>query len=194
MRMLLLLLVPVLLAAESESGPEEAPSTDREWQFQLGMLLGSMSFDADEWGAVDGQGLLGFQFDCQPRSWPVGLAADLVITSAEEEVDGVIIRGGTVSYALGARKHWRQRRWDPFFGGGVMVTAVQMEADFSGVVAESEGVGVGLWAGGGLGLLFGRHGRIAIEARVHAVEAEMEKEYELDASGIGLGLSGGFFW
>jgi opacity protein-like surface antigen len=188
---------------------------------RLDIALGAKSMD-DDWeditligrspatqGFESGSDLadpvfLGLMFTHRPEGWPVGLAADLLISADEDDVTVVDfataeifeidLEGNTVELDVGVRRAWSGDRILIFLGGGLAyVTAERREEDRQDITVSVEDDGFGAWAAAGVHWRVSRAWSVGIEGRVTRAEVKL-LDQDVEAGGEHLAVVGGFAW
>ena len=185
----------------------------------LNFVLGKKYLDSDDWPVGDNQGSLSFLSTFGPRSWPIQIAIDLMVSGFTEssfEIDrpGVEITGDDVVQAtyelgVGVRKIWRTGRARPFVGGGLAIIWARQgrvefllpppEGDHPDVITRppmiisEEDEAPGAWVDGGIFWRLGKRFNIGLEARYSRAELSFTGR-EVQAGGFNLGLILGWGW
>lgn len=75
-----------------------------DWTGNISGYLGQKSLDNKDWGKQDQQGSLGVLFDIKQQSWPVSIAADMIVSGDADENGSQKDEAITVEQHLGVRK------------------------------------------------------------------------------------------
>jgi len=176
----------------------------------------ALSEDLLDASGVDNQAQVGvavtLDFD-----WPVALAIDL-LSSSEDETQSVASQLGplsvdtkveTLELNVGVRKYWgTTNRF--YVGGGlayVQLDAKQTESgtlgpgsEFTDLILDDDGNGVGLWLNGGYVHRFGDHFNVGVDVRYSDAEADLTpvgagaSKLTLDSGGLHYGVQLGYHW
>jgi len=176
----------------------------------LNFVLGQKYLDADDWPVGNSQGSISFLSTFGPRSWPVQVAIDVLVSAAgststlypgsDGEIRGTELVQGTFELDIGVRKIWRSGRARPFVGGGIAVVRGQQEiqllssdpADISRELGEDDEA-PGAWIDGGVFWRLGEMFNIGFEARYSRAELSFTGR-DVQAGGFNLGLILGWGW
>ena len=116
----------------------------------------------------------------------------------------------TLEIGLGVRKFWGEDTFRPYVGGGVAwvrLKALQVQSgdfgvpgsEFSDVVIDDKGSGVGLWAGGGFVYRWGDHLNLGLDVRYSDASVSLRPRstpevLDLDSGGVQYGVVVGYHW
>ena len=206
-RMRIVLAVVVLGCCAAVATPTPAG----DFQFFLGVKdLG------DEWRPNDRPVEVGFESSWGPRTWPVWIAVDVLVTRDRGDTDEQPVRDfptmdleakiWTGELDLGLRKIWRVGRWQPYLGGGVGLIGAQKELEGQILLPPSDGLvalgGVGglepykdshtdgelgLWVGGGFSYRLGRRSHLGVSLRYSQASGQFFRE-DLETGGHHAGI------
>ena len=101
-----------------------------ENQFNIRAALGQKQLDQDEWGDMDRQREIGLLVDYKKTDWPVSIAADFFVSSADsDQAYSDIDVGYTFEHHLGIRKQFTLfgPNIHPYVGGGVALRYSEAE-------------------------------------------------------------------
>jgi len=201
-RLLLALLAPCLLVANVALA---APPPD--WTGNVNLAFGSKLM-ADDWEPVDDHTSFGFLVDFRRPEWPLHVAVDLLFSWDDEDETvfvpgpGVVtldVKGSTTELDLGVRKLWEGfahvNGLTPYVGGGLAVVWAKQEAEGPGVDVDEEGIGVGLWAGGGAYFTLAEHFNLGVDLRYsHTTNVDLIGDENANAGGLRASLLAGYHW
>ena len=165
------------------------------WTGNVSGYLGHKSVDSDDWPDLDSQGSLGVISDFGKRSWPVSIAADLIMSGNEHESGANKVNGGTIETHLGARKIFtlENSSFRPYVGGGIALVTAGLENENAGVTVDDDDTVYGTWVGAGTYYAVTPSFNIGVDVRYSKAEVTLfDKERE--AGGLHAGITAGYHW
>ena len=165
------------------------------WTGNVSGYLGHKSVDDDDWPYLDSQTSVGVISDFRKHSWPVSIAADLVISGEVHESGAQEDTGGTVEAHLGARKVFaiENSSFSPYIGGGVALVAGSLENKNAGVTVDDDDRAVGAWVGAGTYYAVTPSFNLGLDVRYSKAEVTLfDKDRE--AGGLNAGITAGYHW
>lgn len=146
----------VPIAGLQDYDPTESdPATD-SWTSSLHVLLGGRDLDQDTWGAFDGQGAVGIEFDSRPSNSPLGFEIGMQASTRSRRIRqpgldpvldasvGEIYAGPKLTFELGPEGSIR-----PFVGAGIGALRGRLESyDGTFFDVDSDGSLLGYVHGG----------------------------------------------
>jgi opacity protein-like surface antigen len=165
------------------------------WTGNVGGYLGHKSVDSDDWPNLDSQGSVGVISDFRKQSWPVSIAADLLMSGTTHESGIIDDTGGTLEIHLGARKVFtlQNSSFSPYVGGGVALVSAMLENENSGISVEDDDRTVGGWVGAGTYYAVTPSFNIGLDVRYSKAEVTLfDKERE--TGGVNAGITAGYHW
>ncbi len=165
------------------------------WTGNVSGYLGHKSVDNDDWPNLDSQGSVGVISDFGKQSWPVSIAADLIIAGTVHESGANEDTGGTVEMHLGARKIFalQNSSFRPYVGGGVALVTAILENENAGVTVDDDDNTVGAWVGAGTYYAVTPSFNLGLDVRYSKAEVTLfDKERE--AGGLNAGITAGYHW
>lgn len=185
----------------------------------LNFVLGKKYLDSTDWPVGGDQLSVSFLSTFGPRSWPVQIAIDFLVSGTSDnsfeisrpgfEITGDEVHQGTYELDVGVRKIWRSDRARPFVGGGLaIISALQERVDFvlpppetrhpdaiprPLLITSQEDEALGAWIDGGIFWRLGKRFNIGLEARFSRAELSFTGR-EVQAGGFNLGLILGWGW
>ena len=170
----------------------------------VNFFLGQKSLDSDDWAPIENQFEFGAVMSFGQETWPVHIAADVLVSVGEEDISDPFLgnstfTGSTFEVDFGVRKIWKKGKVLPYVGGGVSIigAAVTLEDEFTSV--DASGTGFGFWAGGGIFWRLGSHFNIGLDLRYSAADVDLDGDFgfvaqDVSAGGLQYGLLLGFGW
>jgi len=195
----------ILLAACQVFTGAALASPRQDWTGNVNLALGSKMLN-DDWEPVDEQTSFGLMLDARRAHWPLNLAADLFLSWDDDEetvfipgtgVVSVDVKGKTTELNLGVRKLWEGFAYvnglTPYVGAGVAAVWAEQEVDGPNVDEEEDGIGVGLWAGGGAYFTLVEHFNLGVDVRYsHTTDVDLFED--VNAGGFRASFLAGYHW
>ena len=121
------------------------------WTGNVSGYIGHKTVDDKDWPNLDSQGSVGVISDFGKQSWPVSIAADLIIAGTVDESGANKDTGGTIETHLGVRKIFtlENSSFRPYVGGGVALVSAVLENENAGVKVDDDDNTIGAWVGAG---------------------------------------------
>ncbi|MFV9616399.1 MAG: outer membrane protein [Gammaproteobacteria bacterium] len=166
-----------------------------DWTGNVSGYLGHKSVDDNDWPNLDSQGSIGVISDFGKQSWPVSIAADLIMSGTVHESGAQKDTGGTVAAHLGARKIFtlENSSFRPYVGGGVALIAAGLENENAGVKVDDDDSTVGAWVGAGTYYAVTPSFNIGLDVRYSKAEVTLFNK-EREAGGVNAGITAGYHW
>jgi len=165
------------------------------WTGNVSGYLGHKSVDDKDWPNLDSQESIGVISDFRKQSWPVSIAADLIIAGAVHESGSNEDTGGTLEMHLGARKIFtlENSSFRPYVGGGAALVNAILETENAGVTVDDDDTTVGAWVGVGTYYSVTPSFNLGLDVRYSKAEVTLfDKERE--AGGLNAGITAGYHW
>jgi len=183
---LLFMLIPAAYADDTQAD---------NWTGNVSGYLGHKSVDDNDWPNLDSQGSLGVISDFGQQSWPVSIAADLIIAGTVHEHGNDENTGATIEVHLGARKiiTLESSSFRPYIGGGVALISAGLENENAGVKVDDDDTTVGGWIGVGTYYTVTPSFNIGLDIRYSKAEVTLFNK-EREAGGVNAGITAGYHW
>ena len=160
--------------------PAHAQEDGSGFTGNINLFLGAKALDENDWAPWDEQSEVGLVADFGGVSWPVSL--EIRILSSESDEDPFfLITGKTTELDLGVRKTWGAYNMHPYIGGGLASIEAELDDGFTTV----SGSGTGLWVGGGIYWVLGRHFNLGFDAMISSADVTI--------LGVDVNAGGGHF-
>lgn len=173
--------LPVFDAGRDRSDP---------W-IELHLAGGTKRMSEDDWGELSSHGTFGFLTSLGKGTWPVQVAADVILSRDRYQNDGLSFTGATTEVATGVRKTIGSEAFRPYLGGGLCYVTASSEVRGGGLEGSTGGVGVGLWGSVGGFLHLGTNFGAGVHLRFTSASVRMEDE-PIAAGGLHAGVTLGF--
>ncbi len=170
-----------------------APAIAGDWTGNANFFLGQKSLDSNDWEPLEDQIEFGAEVSWGPKSWPVLIATDILISGDSDDISGVDVDAATSEFDFGVRKIWAVESFHPYVGGGLAIVGAAIEASSGGNSIDESDNGVGVWVGGGAFWRLGSHFNIGGSVRFSTADVEFGSE-DVDAGGFHVGLLLGWGW
>lgn len=183
---LLFMAIPAAYASETQAD---------DWTGNISGYLGHKSVDDKDWPDLDSQGSIGVISDFRKQSWPVSIAADLIIAGTVHESGKKEDTAGTIEIHLGVRKIFalKHSSFTPYIGGGVALVSAGLENKNAGVKVDDDDSVNGTWVGAGTYYAVTPNFNIGVDVRYSKAEVTIfDKERE--AGGMNAGITAGYHW
>jgi opacity protein-like surface antigen len=190
----LIIALPIVLLLATPSA--YADETQAEgWTGNVSGYVGHKSVDDKDWPDLDSQGSVGVISDFRKQSWPVSIAADLIISGAINESGTKKDTGGTAEAHLGARKIFtlENSSFRPYVGGGVALVSAVLENENAGVTVDEDDTAVGAWVGAGTYYAVTPSFNIGVDVRYSKAEVTLFNK-ERETGGVNAGITAGYHW
>ncbi len=165
------------------------------WTGNVSGYLGHKSVDDKDWPNLDSQGSIGVISDFRKQSWPVSIAADLIMSGNEHVSGANEINGGTIETHLGVRKVFTlgNSSFMPYVGGGVALIVAGLDNENACVTVDESDSTVGTWVGAGSYYAVTPSFNIGLDVRYSKGEVTLfNKERKTD--GLNAGITAGYHW
>ncbi len=165
-----------------------------DWSGNVSGYVGQKMLDDDDWPRVDEQVSSGILFDIRKDSWPVGIAADFIVSGDVEKSGSEKDEAYARELHLGVRKRFdlQDSSFKPYVGGGITWVSAEMKHKEVGVSQSDDDEAFGAWVGGGVNYLVGKHFNVGLDVRYAAAKVNLfDKERQVGGfySGITAGYS-----
>lgn len=188
-RNVLLILAALVLAAQ-------APVSGQGWGGDADFLLAGKHLDHDDWDPTSHQGELGVLTNWRGPDWPVALAADLLVSGADEDASRggfTEQRGSTSELDLGVRKVFRTgAHARPYVGGGLGAVSGRIELRGPAGTVSDRDSGLGVWLNGGIFWTIDAF-NIGADVRLSSAQVRLFGA-DKNAGGVHLGMLVGYHW
>ena len=135
----------------------------------------------------------GVQVSFGNPDWPVMVAVDLMASSADERVGGIVVDVSTTELDAGVRKFWEKGKARPYIGGGLALVNGEVTIDTGLFDVSGDESGLGVWIGGGAFWRLGRSFNIGVDARITRAEVDVGG-LDTEVGGNHIGLLLGWGW
>ena len=186
--------LPLVLLMAAPSVHADETQADG-WTGNVSGYLGHKTVDDKDWPDLDSQGSVGVISDFRKQSWPVSIAADLIMSGAVHESGTQENTGGTAEAHLGARKIFTLQNspFRPYIGGGAALVSAMLENENAGVTLDDNDTTVGVWIGAGTYYAVTPSFNIGVDVRYSKAEVTLfDKERE--TGGMNAGITAGYHW
>ncbi len=180
-RLLLLLLPAVLFALGPAFGGD------------VNFFAGAKKLNSTDWEGFDKQVETGLETTWGPGTWPIRIAADVLVSTGSRTEDGRDVNASTVEMALGVRKIWDSGRTRPYVGGGLAIVMADRETVFLGPLESEDNAVAGWWVGAGVFRRIRSHFNLGVCARYSSGRTTLFGS-DIQAGGVHLGLLVGWGW
>jgi len=167
---------------------------DNAWTGNVNVYAGVKTMDKDVWQPAHEHAEIGLLTDIRRKQWPVGLAADLLLSRGRGVVGGFDVENRTAEANLGLRMIWDQFGLTRLhIGGGVALIRAEGEFTSGSFSFSDKDSGTGYWVNAGLCLTFENSFNIGIDLRYSAADITV---FDVDAKAGGghAGLILGVNW
>ena len=167
---------------------------------QVNFFLGQKALDGGDWDPVDRQAELGAVMSFGRETWPIRIAADVLVAGKDGTLaGGVDVKGATFEVASGIRKIWGKKAFHPFAGAGIAIVGARVELDNAAGSADDTDAAFGPWIDGGVFWRLGMRFNLGAEVRwskadVHLDFGDAVGSTDVNAGGLHYGLLLGFGW
>ena len=165
------------------------------WTGNVSGYIGHKTVDDKDWPNLDSQGSVGVISDFGKQSWPVSIAADLIIAGTVDESGANKDTGGTIETHLGVRKIFtlENSSFRPYVGGGVALVSAVLENENAGVKVDDDDNTIGAWVGAGTYYAVTPSFNIGLDVRYSKAEVTLFDK-ERDTGGLNAGITAGYHW
>jgi opacity protein-like surface antigen len=158
--------------------------------------LGNKTLDDNDWGKLDQQGSLGVIFDFKKESWPVSIAADVIVSGNVKETGSSEELAGSLGTHLGVRNIFKlsNASFQPYIGGGISLISTELRNKNAGVtISKSDDSATGTWLGTGMYYALNNHFNIGVDLRYSEADVTLFN-VERKVGGMHSGITIGYHW
>jgi opacity protein-like surface antigen len=183
---LLFMAVPAAYANDTQSDA---------WTGNVSAYLGHKNVSDKDWPNLDSQGSIGVISDFKKESWPVSIAADLIVSGTENNSGINKTTGGSAEIHLGVRKIFtlQSSSFKPYIGGGVALISAGLEKKTAGVTVDDDDSALGAWVGVGGYYAVTKNISLGLDVRYSNAEVTLFNE-KRDTGGVNAGMTVGYHW
>lgn len=166
-----------------------------DWTGNVSGYLGQKSLDDKGWGKQDQHSSLGVLFDFKQQSWPLSIAADIIVSADVDEIGSQKDVAGAIETHLGVRKIFElsNSKISPYLDGGLAIIGVGLENTSAGVTTTQDDTGTGTWIGTGMYIAMTPHFNLGVDVRYSEAEVSFSG-VDREAGGIHAGFTAGYHW
>lgn len=158
-------------------------------------FLGQKFLEKDDWAPLENQTEIGVMVDFKQEEWPVSIAVDLLVSSTEEDEQGIELTGSTIELNLGVRKIFEIEgsSMRPYIGGGLAFISAEYEGSQGYIKVSDDDSAVGVWANAGVYWTLNESFNVGLDLRYSKAEVTLF-DVEGEAGGTHVGLLLGYHW
>lgn len=166
-----------------------------DWTGNVGGSIGSKQLDDQDWGALDGHGLIGFMLDVKKKSWPVSLTYDLIVSGEVKENGSLKDEAYTVENHFGVRKtfEFEDSNIRPYVDGGLALVSAGMRNKTATSTVKDDDKAVGEWVGTGLFVGITDSFDLGFDARYSEAEVMLFNR-DVEAGGMHYAVTASYHW